>query len=83
MGFQNYEVCPLNLSFFLGMSSEVRLVEKSLPADKGHGTAEDHLTESREENAALRPSSNMSSSSGNTEKSLSAYAENLFRDGCK
>ena len=57
------------------MSSEERLDERTHPENKVHGVIENLLIPAKEDNVAVRPPSNMSSSSLNTEETLTAIVD--------
>ena len=65
--------------FPLGKSSEERLDETTPPENKDHDVLDSQLTLTKEDNLTLRPPSNMSSSSGNSEESLTTFADSTLR----
>ena len=61
------------------MSSEEHPIENSQPSDKVPGIAQEDPFKTNEVITALRPLFNLSSISGNTEESISAYADQTLR----
>ena len=67
------------ISFYLDMASEEQVTNTILPTSENSGVAEEINTAPKEPVVVMRPDSNQSSSSGNTEESVTSYAEKTLR----
>ena len=67
------------ISFYLDMASEEQVTSTILPTSENPGVAEETNTAPKEPVVITRPDSNQSSSSGNTEESITTYAEKTLR----
>ena len=67
------------ISFYLDMASEEQITNTILPTSENPEVAEETNTAPKEPVVITRPDSNQSSSSGNTEESITTYAEKTLR----
>ena len=67
------------ISFYLDMASEEQITDKTLPTSETSGVTRETANAQKDPVVISRPDSNQSTSSGNTEESLTTYAETTLR----